>query len=324
MINASHLILGGVDPTGPLVNAPLQHPGWLEIHIDADSAVHEAVGSFLFDLGCEGIVTESFDEPSIMGYLPLPLDLEDIQNRIEIFTHDLEEIFPEAASLRFMLNRIENRDWSVEWRQFFKPARVTPGLLVTPAWEPVPSFPRGHVIRIDPGPAFGTGRHATTGMCLRAMEIPRFSGPWKMLDIGTGSGILAIYGAKLGAGRVAAIDTDPEALRWAKRNIELNNLSLEIELSSRPIEDWHEGFSLVTANLILGTILDLGPFFPNVLSPEAWLIVSGLLREQYIKAEEMLLRQGLRREYRIFQDEWACLVFRNDKDRHVPVEEEGS
>jgi ribosomal protein L11 methyltransferase len=140
------------------------------------------------------------------------------------------------------------------------------------------------------------------------MEKPSYKGPWTMLDIGTGSGILAIYGVKLGAKRVVAIDIDPEAIIWAKRNIELNSLPIEIELSSQPLAKWEENFSLVTANLILDMILDLSPHFPRILKPDGRLILSGILTEQVRQVEERLNKYRLYIEDAIFQEEWACLT----------------
>jgi ribosomal protein L11 methyltransferase len=287
-----------------------EHPGWLEISVDVDPATHEALSAFLFDMGCEGVVSEDFNDYTIKAYLLFQKDIEDIRNRIEIFLQDLGNIFPEARASKLKIRSIEDQDWGISWRRFFHADQVTRNLMVIPEWEPVPASLKCHFIKIDPGPAFGTGQHHTTRMCLLSMEKSCFKGPWSMLDIGTGSGILAMYGVKLGAERVAAIDIDPEAVRWAGRNIELNGLLSEIELSSRPLEEWKERFSLVTANLILGTILDLSPYFPRVLAPDGRLIMSGILREQVGEVEERLHEYGLQIEDRIFQEEWACLIIR--------------
>jgi len=287
-----------------------EHPGWLEISIDVDPVAHEALSAFLFDMGCEGVVSEDFKDYSLKAYLLFQKDLEDIRSKIELFLHDLGDIFPEARSYKVKIHTIKDQDWDSVWRSFFHSDRVTQNLMVIPDWEPIPALLKCHFIKIDPGPAFGTGQHPTTRMCLLSMEKPCFKGPWTMFDIGTGSGILAIYGVKLGADRVAAIDIDPEAVRWAKRNIELNGLILEIELSSKPLAKWEEKFSLVTANLILGTILDLSPYFPRVLAPDGRLILSGILRDQVKEVEARLLEYGLYIEDVIFQEEWACMILK--------------
>ncbi|MBW2617001.1 MAG: 50S ribosomal protein L11 methyltransferase, partial [Deltaproteobacteria bacterium] len=214
-----------------------EHPRWLEISIDIHPIAHEAMSAFLFDLGCTGVVLENFRDSSLKAYLPFQENFEDLRNRLNVFLGKLSEIFPQVQSPELTISKIEDQDWSRNWQRFFHPERVTRKLSIWPAWEPVPDSINGHVIRIDPGPAFGTGQHATTRMCLEAMEkIVRADESWTLLDVGTGSGILAMYGAMLGAKRIVAIDTDPEALRWAKQNIDLNGLTGSIELSSIPIE----------------------------------------------------------------------------------------
>ncbi|MFC1532994.1 50S ribosomal protein L11 methyltransferase [Thermodesulfobacteriota bacterium] len=297
------------------MNNPPQWIGWLEISIDVDPIAHEAIGAFLFDLGCEGIILEALNDPTLKAYLPFRKSPEDIRSRIDLFLRDLKEIFPEAGSPELRLNKVENQDWDISWRRFFSSDQVTQRLMIIPAWEPIPDSMTCHVIRIDPGPAFGTGKHPTTRMCLQAMEQACFSGLWTSLDIGTGSGILAIYSVTLGSDRALALDIDPEAIRWAKRNIELNDLSVEIELSSKHLKDWNEHFSLITANLVLGTILDLCPHFSRLLAPGGWLILSGILREQVEDVTEKLIEHELYKDQVLFQEEWACVIARSLDDK---------
>ena len=292
------------------MNTTPKHTGWLEISIDVDPVAHDAVSAFLFDIGCEGVVLEDLKAYNLKAYLPFQKDLENIRSRIELFLQNLTDIFPEASASKLKIIDIEDQDWGISWQRFFHAEQVTQNLMVIPPWEPVPSPLKCHVVKIDPGPAFGTGQHPTTRMCLLSMEKSCFKGSWSMLDIGTGSGILAIYGVKLGAERVVAIDNDPEAVRWAKRNIELNDLSIEIQLSSKPLSDWEETFSLITANLMLKTILDLSPYFPRILATDGRLILSGLLRDQVKNMEERLFEYGLYKERVIYKEGWACLTAR--------------
>lgn len=292
-----------------------RHPGWLEISIDIHPVAHESLSTFLFDLGCQGLVSEDFQDRSLKAYLPFNKDLENIRNRVKIFLQGLKEIFPEIRAYKLTFGQIEDQDWSQNWRRFFRPEPITEKLMVLPAWEPVPRSCVGHVIRIDPGPAFGTGQHPTSRMCLEAMEKLSPSGSWTMLDVGTGSGILAIYGAKLGALRVQAIDIDPEAIRWAERNVELNDLSGAIEISSRALEKWEERFTLVAANLTLDVILNLLPLFPRLLIPDGWVILSGILRDQVKDLEGRLTEHGLHEDQVIYQGEWACVIARKIKER---------
>ena len=299
-----------------------KHQGWLEISIQIDPVAHDALSAFLFDLGCEGLVTENFGEPGVKAYVSLQdirrddvslkKRLSDLENRINIFLLSLRNIFPEIPPPQLNLLKIENQDWNRSWRRFFHPDQITPNLMIVPAWETVPPAFEGVVIRMDPGPAFGSGQHATTRMCLEAVENASLSPSRTMLDVGTGSGILAIYGAKLDAGRIVALDVDPEAIRWAKRNIELNGLSGVIELSSRPIEQWEDRFSLIVANLILDPILNLIPHFLRLLEPGGKVVISGILKDQVNRVETLLAHHGCHDVQVLYRDEWACFIVRKD------------
>jgi ribosomal protein L11 methyltransferase len=242
--------------------------------------------------------------------LPLSMDSEKVRAKIGVFLKSLEKIFPEARSPQVSFDIIESQDWSRLWRKHYRPIRVSERLTVFPAWEPLPSSFQGILIRMDPGPAFGTGEHATTRMCLKAIEECAGQPPWTMLDVGTGSGILGIYGAKLGAESVLALDNDPDALRWAERNIALNEVSNSIHLSSRSLREIEEQFTMVAANLILDTILELMPLFARVVEPEGWLILSGLLKEQIFEVRRALAREGFRDVHVLQEQEWACMVAR--------------
>ena len=255
-------------------------------------------------------MSEDFQDRSIKAYLPFRKDLEDIRKRINIFLQDLKGIFPEVRYSRPGFRKLEERDWSQNWRRFFHADHVTPNLLIVPAWEPLPSLVDSHIIRIDPGPAFGTGQHPTTRMCLAAMERVRLPESWTMLDVGTGSGILAIYGAMLGARKIVALDIDPDALQWAKWNIRSNGLEGSIELSSQSLEKLGGSFSLLTANLILGEIIDLYPHFCSHLDPGGWLILSGILKEEVNKTKKSFIGNDFDEDQIQLQQDWACVTFK--------------
>lgn len=277
--------------------------------IHVHPAAHEGLFSFLFDLGCEGIVTESFGDSCIKTCLPKNINPEDFRVKIEKYIQNVKEIFPDVENYWVSFNRIKDQDWSLTWRKFFRPEFVTEKLLIVPAWEPMTKEPGYNIIRIDPGPAFGTGQHPTTRMCLSAMEGIDLPGEFTLLDVGTGSGILAMYGAILGASKIMAIDIDPEAVRWGRYNIELNSLSEIIKISTTPIETIEETFSVVLGNLILGTILELNGYLSRVIAQGGYLIVSGILKEQVEKVEIRFNRLGFNREEVLFEDEWACVIF---------------
>jgi len=288
---------------------------WLELSIEIDPVAHEALSAFLFDLGCEGIISEDSPHHALKAYFSFQKDLEDIQNKIDAFLQTLEDVFPEVRSPKLIFGKIEDQDWNHQWRRFFRPDRVTKRLTVFPAWESIPEHVEGHVIRIEPGLAFGTGQHPTSRMCLEAMERVSLPGSWTMLDVGTGSGILAIYGAKLGASKIVALDVDPEAIRSAEGNIRLNHIVGAIELSSMPLEALKGRFSLLTANLTLGIILQLFPHFSRLLDPGGWLILSGLLTDQARDVQDYFPLHDFSEHEALHQAEWICMIARKkDKD----------
>ena len=285
-------------------------PEWLEVCINIDPAVHDALTSFFFDLGCNGVVSEDFNDHTLKAYLPFREDLEDLEIRINAYLADLSEMFQGTVPSRLLFNRISDQDWGVRWREFFHPVQVSPHLLILPAWEPIPEQVPDHVIRIDPGPAFGTGQHATTKLCLMAMEKGRQkeTGPWTMLDVGTGSGILAIYGVQLGAERVVAIDIDSDAIDWAAQNIFLNGGSTAIELSTASIETLESTFPLICANLILSEIVKLLPLLSRLLMSGGRLIVSGILADQVVIVNDLLEENRLACFETLYLEEWACMI----------------
>jgi ribosomal protein L11 methyltransferase len=290
-----------------------KQPRWLEISIEIDPVAHDALSAFLFDLGCEGIAVEDAPNQVFNAYFPLKKNWQGIQNKIDRFLQELADIFPQVHSPKLILSKIEDQDWNRQWREFFHPDRVTKRLTVLPAWESIPKHVEGHVIRIEPGLAFGTGQHPTSRMCLEAMEEVSLPGSWTMLDVGTGSGILAIYGAMLGASRIMALDVDPEAIRSAEGNIRLNRIAGAIELSSTPLEKLKGRFSLLTANLTLGVILQLLPHFAHLVEPGGWLILSGLLTDQAVDVQDYLPPHGFSEYKTLHQSEWVCIIAKKEK-----------
>ncbi len=291
-----------------MTNSETEHPGWLEISIEAEPTILEPLSAFLFELGSSGIASENLEEKRLFAYIPLPADQEDIRRRIEFFLSELSVIFPDISRPILEIGRIQDQDWNSNWKRFFKPKEVTPELLILPAWEQVPDNYKKRIIRMDPGPAFGTGQHSTTSMCLRAMELVRRKEGWNMLDVGTGSGILAIYGAMLGASAVKAIDIDPEALRWAERNIGLNDVAGSIALSSDSLYDIRKKYSVVAANLILSEIERMFHYLHRVTAPGGSIILSGVLREQEATVEGLCGDYNLVKAQNLYDQEWVCLI----------------
>ena len=201
-------------------------------------------------------------------------------------------------------------DWAEGWKQNFSVFHVGKRLVIRPSWEDYVPAAGEVVVEIDPGMAFGTGTHGTTQLCLEMIAelLDRPDPPMNMLDVGTGSGILALGAAALGCQRVVANDIDPDALSVARENIDKNNCAEQIEISEQPLEKLPGQFELIVANIMAEENIRLRHAFMEHLRPGGWLVLSGILKEK-----EQLVRDGfadLSLEFfpSRYQDEWVCLL----------------
>lgn len=276
---------------------------WAEIEVAAvgDEAQEKAGVMLTETAGCRGY---SSIPGSVTGYLPVD---ERLENILLSLRSGLADAFPPPTpeiTIRF----VAEEDWADAWKQYFKPQRIGDHFVVKPTWEPFDATGQDLVIEIDPGMAFGTGLHATTRLCLRALE-KRVTPDMTVADIGTGSGILAVGAALLGASSVEATDIDPLAVRIARENVAVNHLEdrVSIEEASAPPSG---PFQLIVANILADVILAMTPGLYDALLPEGLLIASGIIES---RAEDV--RRGLEfAEFKILQTdsdgEWVAITAR--------------
>lgn len=195
-----------------------------------------------------------------------------------------------AAGLSFDLagRTVNEEDWSTSWKQFYRPSPVGERLFILPAWQEEPEEAKGRaVLRLDPGAAFGTGSHETTRLCLTVLEKYAREGV-RMLDVGCGSGILAIACAKLGVTDAYGVDIDPVAVRVAKENARENGVDGCISFLCGDLAEQVEGpFDLVAANLVADVIKRLLTTLPGLMKPGAVAVFSGIIdtrEEEMVKA----------------------------------------
>ena len=291
---------------------------WFEINITIeDQFIQEIVNVFLFELGVTGTVTEDKnDHWLIKGYLPSNITLKQINKRIQIFLDKISFIFPSIKKPKYSIKRqtFKDNNWVNSWRKYFRPIHISKNLTIIPPWESTTSTNTTHTIVIEPGPAFGTGYHPTTQLCLKAIEyLSPIDLSWNMLDIGTGSGILSIYAALLGAKDILAIDIDPIALKWAKYNINLNNVSDKILLSSNPIQEISGNFYLITANLLFDEMIHIIPYIPSILNK--WFIISGILQNQFQEIQKILNQYNFLIRYINKKEDWISIICINKKSQ---------
>lgn len=198
---------------------------------------------------------------------------------------------------------VAEQDWSTSWRAHHKTMRVGPRSWVVPPWEPKPD---GVCVTIDPGMAFGTGSHPTTSLCLEACDELLAARPGAdLLDVGTGSGVIALLAAKLGAGRVVGTENDPVALQAAREGAALNGLKADrIEWRLEDPDAVPGRFGVVIANILLNTLEDLAEPIAAKVAPGGRLVLSGLLAAQGDAAERVYVAHGLRAIGRKEREGW--------------------
>jgi len=249
---------------------------WLQVSVRVDPAALDAVANFLIERGSPGV---GIKKDEIQGYFVHSQDDASIRKDVRRFVQGINGLYPtQDRSLRWRL--LKDRNWHSAWRRFFVPQKIGKAFLVTPPWTRPPTFRRRQVITIEPGMAFGTGTHATTRGCLEFIEkvAPSLQGRgFSALDVGTGSGILAIALAKSGAKRVLAVDVDPLALEVARGNLRCNGVEKKVHLSGAKLSRIKGLFPLVVANLTAETIIDQAIGLGKRAAGGGWLILSGIL-----------------------------------------------
>jgi len=289
---------------------------WVELAVEIHSSLVEAVSSFLIEQGSPGVIQEELLGPAhrkkerIIAYFPNARGFRAKGEKIRSFLSSVSQLHP--GSFTFHHRVIKEEKWAENWKSNFKPLRITPRLVVKPPWGKYVRQKGQLVIEIDPGMAFGTGTHPSTQMCLQALEeIVRSSSPFpSMLDVGTGSGILAIAARKLGVGRALAVDIDPVAIGWARKNASVNHINRGIEFRVGSPDGLRQKFDIIVANLLPQELLKVAPFLPKRMSSRGTLVISGLLRGQENEIVSALAEQGLEILRSRKSRGWACLVLR--------------
>jgi ribosomal protein L11 methyltransferase len=258
---------------------------WHALEIQLAKAAEQAVTPQLWNAGTTGLEVseDAADTITLRAYFDAAPDLEKMRADIH---HALGFLgLPASALLQMTPLTIADQDWLVEWKKGYEAMDIGTRFHITPSWKRGQAAATDRlVIQIDPGMAFGTGTHETTRGCLEMLEKywpPKAAQP-ALLDVGTGTGILAIAALRLApAARVVGFDVDPEAITVAEENAEINEVTDALELEVNKLSFYAgQEFDVVLANLTADVITDLAPDFPHVAKGQGVLIVSGILREQ--------------------------------------------
>lgn len=282
---------------------------WLVLTVRAEADLLPLVAEAMVARGSFSAVEE---DGALVTYLAEPADPEVL---VEELRAALARELPGAAAPKVSWRWQENEDWSARWREGLAPRQVTERLVVKPTWTEWEAKPGQVVIEVDPQMAFGTGEHATTRGCLRLLDDALRPGD-RVLDVGSGSAILAIAAARLGAREVIAVEYDPDANLNARENVEDNGVRGSVEIVEAMADpELLAGlgcFDLLLANILSGVIRPLLPSFRDALggSPEGRLIVSGILRSEAAQVVHDAEAAGFRVAEVDEEEEWWSALLR--------------
>lgn len=301
---------------------------WLEMRLAVSDRAVDLVSQALMDLGCTGITaaekvldtfivptTESLtNDPVLRAYFIYPENVEALCMTVQQALTELAGIYPELAKIHLDYLELADHNWASDWQQHFPPFKVGNRLVIHPSW--VDWSPTGNevVLTLDPGQAFGTGTHATTGLCLEALadHFESTCPPQNILDVGTGSGILAMAGAALGAEKVVACDIDKAACQVAIENIQQNQLNRQITVTDNPLDKIPGRYDLVLANILANENVRLATILVEHLAPQGRLVLSGILVEQEQQVLDGFTDFPLTLLSTNHRDEWTCIVYQSN------------
>lgn len=302
---------------------------WFELNIHVPSAGIDLVCNELAELGSEGVTVEERDldtfvvpDPDeippenyqIKAYFPQNEKQADLEELVRDRLAWLGPLVPGLLPLTIESRPVQNEDWAEGWKQHFSAVHIGKRLIVKPTWEALTPVADEVIVNIDPGMAFGTGTHGTTRLCLEALanlyETPPY--PARVLDVGTGSGILAIAAAVLGGQRILACDIEEESCRTATANAQLNNVIDRMEITGESLESLEDGFDVVVANILAEENIRLGTELTKRLVPGGTLILSGILQEKQLLVTDAFAEFDLAGPIVSREAEWICLRYRKE------------
>ncbi len=293
---------------------------WLQITITAAREMAEPLTAFLAELTGSGIEIQDGkpDAPPpatlrIIGYLAA--DQHEKIAELKAYAADLHNRFPGLETPEIDSQPLVEEDWGSTWKEHFKPVRISRRLIVKPSWEPFSPAADEIVVEVDPGMAFGTGLHASTKMALELIE-ECFAPDSRetidsMLDVGTGTGSLAISAVRFGAGTALALDNDPDAVAAALENVRLNHVQDRLQVRGDDLNHIADHFDLIAANIIHDTLVEMASSLCDRLAPAGRLILAGILQgKQADHIQEIYQGLGLQLDGMKTMDEWASFRFR--------------
>lgn len=285
---------------------------WAQLTVTISHEASEAVANKLFDLDALGVEIQEAQPPSsqsatLVSYFPMDDLVGDRVQKVQRFLDQLPEWGFPSGDASVSLKALQDTDWSEEWRSAFPPQKIGNRIIIAPTWVEIVPGPSEALIRLDPGMAFGTGQHPTTRLSIRLLE-KTIRGAEIVADIGTGSGILSIVAAKLGASRVDAVDLDDTTLPIATKNFQLNNVEATIHLQAgNGLHACTGTYDVIVANILTKALLPMIPEFPQFLNAEGVVILSGIMAQEASQIVMALKRHQLTSINVKRDEEWVAI-----------------
>ncbi len=301
---------------------------WLELTVQAHPEAVEPVSELLSRYAPGGVAIEEpielLDEGqayhvlenqpvNVHAYLPIDGSEQEACQRVSEGLWHLHSLCTQFVGT-LQTRIVKEEDWANAWKDYYYVTHIGQRLVIRPSWRAYTPQDDEVVIELDPGMAFGTGQHPTTRLCLEQLERHMRAG-MRVLDVGTGSGILALAAAKLGASSVYCIDNSPVAVESARANAAANNLSDKITVAPGTLDEERaarmEGqYDIVTVNILAHVIGDMASQLAHVLASGGLLIASGIIEAHLPEAEQPLLATGLQLIEHPMIDDWIALIMR--------------
>jgi ribosomal protein L11 methyltransferase len=252
----------------------------------------------------------------LTAYFPWETDLHAVKRDFLDFLPVLARSFGADPGAFVSAAEITDFGWAEKWKEHFKPRRIGRRITVKPSWETYSPAPGEIVLTIDPGQAFGTGTHETTQMCLRLLEdvFDAAPAPRRVLDIGTGTGILGIAAARLDASFTLGIDVDPKGVEVAGENARNNGVEDRFQAATTPLSCVEGRYDLILANVLAEILVDLKQEIADRLEPVGTLILSGILTEKSDWVVKEYGDVGFTLAGKKEEDQWAALLLRRERD----------
>ncbi|MBS2969753.1 50S ribosomal protein L11 methyltransferase [Metabacillus sp. KIGAM252] len=315
---------------------------WSEISIHTTQEAVEPISNILHEAGASGVVIEDqmdllkdresvygeiyhldpLDYPAegviIKAYLPMNSFLAETVEGITDSIEGLSQYGINLGSKQLTTSEVDEEDWATAWKKYYHPVKISEKFTIVPTWEEYePVHSDELIIELDPGMAFGTGTHPTTVLCIQALERTVNKGD-RVIDIGTGSGVLSIASALLGAESVSAMDLDPVAVESARQNTVLNKVNEQVEVFQNDLlSGISEQADVIVANILAEVILKFTDEAYSLVKDGGWFITSGIILNKKNDVRDALINAGFEISETVVMEDWVAFTARKNEHRAI-------